>query len=315
MALKKTFLKRSCPMALSNSKRVGRRRLSKLAVGEDIRCPAQIAKNGVIRIRSERAAQVARWFGLDARRADSDMTGSARRAKTDSRRKTTDAPRAKTDAKAASDSRATLDVPARLLRPGTITLIAGPSGAGKSTLLHATRDAHRQRRWIDLATLPAPDAPLVDCFGDLPLRDALGLLARVGLGEAWTYLRTPGELSEGQRWRFRLALALHELSSSVTATSTAAMPAGPADHSPILACDEFAAVLDRVTAVIVAHRLRRAIDALPHAAAVVATSHEDIEPALAAEVIVRCDFGRIEEEKCEHESTRMDTHLHESQRD
>jgi uncharacterized protein len=260
---------------IRNSKR-RRRRLSNLAVGEDITCPAQIAQNGLIRIRSERAAQVARWFGLDARRTGSDAT--------------TDVRRTKSDTKATSGSRATIDIPALLLRPGTITLIAGPSGAGKSTLLSATRDAHPQRRWIDLATLPAPDAPLVDCFGDLPLRDALGLLARVGLGEAWTYLRTPAELSEGQRWRFRLALALHQMSSAA---------ARDQDDRPIIACDEFAAVLDRVTAVIVAHRLRRAIDALPHAAAVVATSHEDIEPALAAEVIVRCDFGRVwEENRC-----------------
>jgi ABC-type ATPase with predicted acetyltransferase domain len=131
------------------------------------------------------------------------------------------------------------------------------------------------------------------------LRNALGLLARVGLGEAWTYLRTPRELSEGQRWRFRLAIALHEASRGVATatartTTTTATPENDGNAPLIIACDEFAAVLDRVTAIIVAHRLRRAIDALPHAAAVVATSHEDIEPALAAEVVVRCDFGRVE---------------------
>ena len=261
-----------------SSKRTRRRRA--LAVGEDITCPSPIAKNGVIRIRSERAAQVARWFGLDRRRAGND-------SKHDSRTEARGARQRKSDAKAASDSRAGGDAPSLSLRPGTITLITGPSGAGKSTLFRATRAAHPQRRWIDLATLPAPDAPVVDCFGELPLRDALELLARVGLGEAWTYLRTPAELSEGQRWRFRLALALHQVSSAAARH--------PADR-PIIACDEFAAVLDRVTAMIVAHRLRRAIDALPHAAAVVATSHEDVEPALAAEVVVRCDFGRVERE-------------------
>jgi hypothetical protein len=216
----------------------------------------------MIRIRSERAAQVARWFGLDRSRA----ARATRATRTD-------------------HTVRAFALPNLSLRPGSITLIAGPSGAGKSTLLRAARDAHDGRRWIDLTTLAAPaaDAPLVDCFGDgFPLRDALALLARVGLSEAWTYLRTPAELSEGQRWRFRLALALHEAARHET-------------DAPVIACDEFAAVLDRVTAIIVAHRLRRSIDALlPHAAAVVATSHEDIEAALAAEVIVRCDFGRIE---------------------
>jgi ABC-type ATPase with predicted acetyltransferase domain len=267
-----------------------------VTVGEDITCPAAIARNGTIRIRSERAAQVARWFGLDRRSARSGVAGA--KATSDGR----------VPVSALETAPAPTPALALALRAGTITLIAGPSGAGKSTLLRAARDAHANRRWIDLATIAAPapgDAPIVDCFGDLTLRDVLALLARVGLGEAWTYLRTPAELSEGQRWRFRLAMALHAASRAPRRAPERHGDARQAeDDRPIIACDEFAAVLDRVTAIVVAHRLRRAIDALPHAAAVVATSHEDIEPALAAEVIVRCDFGRVaEEETCEHEST------------
>ena len=247
-----------------------------MMVGEHITCPGAIASGGTIPIRSERAAQVARWFGLDRNRKPRATGGGAGNGTA--------------DAKAASERPHAFSLPKLSLRAGTITLIAGPSGAGKSTLLRATRDAHPNRRWIDLATVAAADddgganahhLPLVDCFGHLPLRDTLALLARVGLGEAWSYLRTPAELSEGQRWRFRLALALHDA-------------ARHAADAPVIACDEFAAVLDRVTALIVAHRLRRAIDAIGHAAAVVATSHEDVESALAAEMTVRCDFGREE---------------------
>jgi ABC-type ATPase with predicted acetyltransferase domain len=223
-------------------------------VGEDITCPALIASAGRIRIRSARAAQVARWFGLGQ--------------PADAKQALPPAP------------------PLPAVAAGTITFISGPSGSGKSSLFGATRAQQRDRagrRWIDLAAIDAPDVPLVDCFGDTPLREVLALLGRVGLGEAWSYLRTPAELSEGQRWRMRLALALHAASTS---------RAG-ADERPILACDEFAAVLDRVTAMVVAHRLRRAIDAMPHLSAVVATSHDDLEPALAPEVIVRCDFGKL----------------------
>lgn len=245
---------------------------SRATVGQDITCPTQIASGGRIRLRSERAAEAARLFGLDRRvvpPSDDDATAARDRAAPIAARGSASPPALP---------------PPPPLRPGTITLISGASGAGKSTLLRATRAAHPDRRWIDLAEMTpsaAPDAPLVDCFADLPLRAALALLAQVGLGEAWTYLRTPAELSEGQRWRFRLALALHEAARAK-------------DGSPVIACDEFAAVLDRVTAAVVAHRLRRAIDALPHAAAVVATSHEDLEPALAVDVVVRCDFGRVE---------------------
>jgi len=62
----------------------------------------------------------------------------------------------------------------------------------------------------------------------------------------------------------------------------------------ILICDEFAAVLDRVTAKVVARCLRRAVSADARIGAVVATSHEDLIEALSADVVVQCDFGRVE---------------------
>jgi ABC-type ATPase with predicted acetyltransferase domain len=230
------------------------------AVGEDIACPAQIESAGTIRIRSERAAMVARLFGLSG--IGIRGSGFGKEGKRRARRSYPN-----------PETRSPIpDLPA-----GTITLLTGPSGAGKSMLLRAIRARQDPSRpWIDLPQLSAPDLPLVDCFGEADLRGVLELLARVGLSEAWSYLRTPAELSEGQRWRLKLAMALH---------AAAALP------NPIIACDEFAALLDRVTAMVVAHRLRRAITTMPHVAAVVATSHDDLGPALAAEVIVRCDFG------------------------
>ena len=52
------------------------------------------------------------------------------------------------------------------------------------------------------------NVPVVNCFGDEPVMETLKLLGRVGLGEAWSYLRTPSELSEGQKFRLRLAVGL-----------------------------------------------------------------------------------------------------------
>ena len=52
-----------------------------------------------------------------------------------------------------------------------------------------------------------PDVPLIDALRG-PVEDRLATLAGCGLGEARLLLRTPGELSEGQRYRFRLAYAL-----------------------------------------------------------------------------------------------------------
>ena len=160
--------------------------------------------------------------------------------------------------------------------PGAITLVTGPSGAGKSSLLRALRgavDAH----WIDIDRLEPDDVPLVDCFDETPLAGALALLSRVGLCEAWTYLRTPGELSEGQRWRLKLALALHGSRRE-------------RGHA-ILCADEFAAILDRVTAMVVARALRKSIRA--PLSALIATSHDDLVDALQPDLVVTCDFERI----------------------
>ena len=220
-------------------------------------------------VRSPRAAAVVRWFGLRG------------------------AVKCRTDATREPHSLA-LDLAAR-----TITLVTGPSGAGKSSLLRAVQCDQRERgasgqmapMWIDLAAIALPDVPIVDCFhddvaasGDSALRRALLDLARVGLGEAWTYLRTPGELSDGQRWRLRLAIALDRAARAAAAR---------ADARAVLVADEFAALLDRVTACVVARSLRRAIDAHPRVAALVATSHHDLTRALAPDVVVHCDFGRV----------------------
>jgi ABC-type ATPase with predicted acetyltransferase domain len=178
---------------------------------------------------------------------------------------------------------------------GQVILITGPSGAGKSTLLWRLRARYRRpSRWIDLGGVRLADRAVVDCVTDrLPRRAFSGeeariaagleLLSRVGLGEVWTYLRRPAELSEGQRWRLRVAVGLARAMHARWGLT-------------VLMADEFCALLDRVTAMVVARALRKAVDAATAASrqvcAVVATSHEDLAGALRPNVVIGCDFGR-----------------------
>src|SRR5437588_32134 len=58
----------------------------------------------------------------------------------------------------------------------------------------------------------------------------------------------------------------------------------------VIAADEFCALLDRVTACVVARNFRRLID-MTNIAAVLATSHDDLTRALQPDTIIRCDFN------------------------
>ena len=96
------------------------------------------------------------------------------------------------------------------LEPSQRVLFTGPSGSGKSSLLQAVVKQLRsdnQHTLVDIHELTLPHQPLVDAL-PLSVKAGLDLLAACGLSEAQLLLRTPSELSEGQRYRFRLALGL-----------------------------------------------------------------------------------------------------------
>lgn len=166
-----------------------------------------------------------------------------------------------------------------LPKPGQILLLTGASGSGKSTLLKQIRakSIAAGRRTIDLAEVRLPDRPTIDVPG-AALDQTLRVLSAVGLAEAHTYLLPPSALSEGQRWRLRLAVVLARASRR---------------NSALVVADEFGALLDRVTALTLARALRRLTGqpAYAHLSFALATSHDDLIPALKPDALVRCDFG------------------------
>jgi ABC-type ATPase with predicted acetyltransferase domain len=178
----------------------------------------------------------------------------------------------------------------------TLVFVTGASGGGKSTLLNqvaqqlrAGDEGPRVFCFADLPTLP--DRPLVDCFGEASLQQVLHWLARAGLNDAWVMLRRPHELSDGQRYRLRLAQLMQQVETrgpraAERATGHADAPA----HQPraVVLADEFAATLDRTTARIIAGQLhkwtrRQAVCVL------VATTHDDLLEPLMPDVLVETE--------------------------
>jgi uncharacterized protein len=165
------------------------------------------------------------------------------------------------------------------VKSGDVVYITGQSGSGKSLLLRELRDRMERVMFLvsDIDRIELPDKPVVDCLGRTT-SEALDLLAKAGISDAWIYIRKPKELSDGQRYRLKLAMLM-------------SMP------TDVWVADEFGAVLDRVTAKCVAFNMQKVARALGKTL-IVATTHTDLTEELAPSLKITKRFReKVEIEK------------------
>ena len=157
------------------------------------------------------------------------------------------------------------------INPGDVVYITGQSGAGKSLLLkELARQMRDQGLSVgDLNTLTLPEKPVIEIVGE-SATEAADLLAKGGISDAWIYIRKPSELSDGQRYRLKLAKLIEQ-------------------QTDVWIADEFGAVLDRVTAKCVAYSLQKVARA--HGKTLlVATTHTDLVEELGPNVVIEKRF-------------------------
>jgi ABC-type lipoprotein export system ATPase subunit/GNAT superfamily N-acetyltransferase len=163
------------------------------------------------------------------------------------------------------------------IKPRDIVYITGDSGSGKSVLLKAIRQDLGDEA-IDISEVEVDeDKPLIETVGKT-VEEALELLSKVGLNDAFLFLRTYNQLSDGQKYRYRIAKLIES-------------------GRQWWLMDEFAATLDRDTAKIVAFNLQK-FARQQSKAVIAATTHSDLFEDLAPDVLVQKRFGKEIEVSC-----------------
>jgi ABC-type ATPase with predicted acetyltransferase domain len=160
------------------------------------------------------------------------------------------------------------------INDGDIVYITGPSGAGKSVLLKELEKSVPASDKINLNEVKlARDKSVIDCIdgstgspynGDF--LEGLKLLSIAGINDAFCVLNQPTNLSDGQKYRFRLAVAL-------------------GSGAKFIFADEFCSELDRITAAVISYNIQKYAKRTG-VTFILASSHEDILLDLAPDVLV-----------------------------
>jgi ABC-type ATPase with predicted acetyltransferase domain len=148
-----------------------------------------------------------------------------------------------------------------------ILYLTGMSGSGKTSLLNEFK---KEYGFVEPQFDEETDEPIIDIIGK-DLDQALHLLNLVGLGEAFLYVKPYKILSDGQKYRFKIAKLIES-------------------NQKVWCIDEFCSFLDRTTAYIVSYNIQKVARKL-NKKVIVATAHNDLQDFLQADYVFDFNMG------------------------
>jgi ABC-type transport system involved in cytochrome c biogenesis ATPase subunit/N-acetylglutamate synthase-like GNAT family acetyltransferase len=157
-------------------------------------------------------------------------------------------------------------------RRGNVIYVTGDSGGGKTLLLKAFKDFFREEAAVLSDFEINPEETLVEGVGK-DVKEAIEILSLCGLNDAFLFLRKYKELSDGQRYRYKLAKLIN------------------AKEKTVWIIDEFCATLDRVMARIIAYLVQKTARKLGKTL-IVATTHSDLLEDFQPDILVEKGFEK-----------------------
>ncbi len=189
-----------------------------------------------------------------------------------------------------------------------VGLIVGPSGSGKSSV---ARECFGDVL-AGIADWPE-DKAVVDCFGELPMRQVVELLTAVGFSSPPSWVKPYHVLSTGQRFRCDLARAL---SNAEFGLRNAELKRSSEPHSairipnsefPLVAFDEFTSVVDRTVAKACSTAIAKGIRRRSIPCRFVAvTCHYDVAEWLEADWVLDMATGRLDRRRLRRPTIQLE---------
>lgn len=188
-----------------------------------------------------------------------------------------------------------------------VGLIVGPSGSGKSTVAGEfyRSELYRGAEWPD-------DQAVIDCFGELPMRQVVELFTAVGFSSPPSWVKPYRVLSCGERFRCDLARALAGCGAVASTEGVSRDPLGERSATAsrlTVVFDEFTSVVDRNVAracsLAIAKGIRRG--SIP-CRFVAVTCHYDVAEWLEADWVLDMATGLLQRRRLRRPEIKLEIH-------